>query len=117
MDTEEIKKQIKGLPWRSRRRIHHRCFEEALGSWRFSTAFVAGIPAMILTAIWLSKLDGIVGDYNVLIVTTAYGALLSAILERQGARYLEEAYKEFQQNNRRVSPEAAPGASPDEPSM
>ncbi len=113
MDAKEIKKQIKTLSWRSRRRIHHRCFEEALGSWQFATAFVVGIPVIILAGIWMSKLEGILADHNVLIVTTAYGAILTAILERQGVRHLEEAYKEFQHNIRQVSPEAAPSTSPD----
>ena len=97
MDIQEIKDHIKALPWRSRRRIHNRCAEEAIGSWQFATCFVTGIPCLFFATIALSQLGGFLAQHNVLIASTIYGLVLSTILTRQGNRYLEKAYKEFQQ--------------------
>ncbi len=99
MDTQEIKKQIKGLPFKSRRRIHSLCFDEVLGSWQFVTAFVLGIPCMVAGGIALSNIHGFFGDNHAAIASTAYGVVLTSVLSRQTDRLLGKAYKKFQQEN------------------
>jgi hypothetical protein len=111
MAIRELKAHIKTLCRNDRRKIHMRCAEEALGSWQFATAFVVGIPCMIAGGIALSKLDGFFGENYAVLVSAIYGTVLTSILSRQADRYLEKAYREFQQQNPELSPAAV---APDE---